>query len=162
MNLVLIFLTPFTFTFWLVSNANYFFNRIWLANFPKLSLDRKCWHAPDPNESFSEGLPKEKHWSLKASLLFDQACTVLYISKGDLVIITFDPCNYILVGEVRDLIADALPINAWQDHLLHHVVLLLVHLRLPLLRLLADLVARVLVGDHWSHLGEDWVSEVFD
>ena len=89
-------------------------------------------------------------------------CTVLYISKGDLVEITFDPRNYILVGEVRDLIADALPINAWQDHLLHHVLLLVVHLGLPLLRLLADLVARVLVGDHWSHLGEDWVSKVFD
>ena len=86
----------------------------------------------------------------------------LYISKGDLVEITFDPRNYILVGEVRDLIADALPINAWQDHLLHHVLLLVVHLGLPLLRLLADLVARVLVGDHWSHLGEDWVSKVFD
>ena len=90
-------------------------------------------------------------------------CAVLYISKGDLVEITFDPCNYILVGEVRDLIADALPINAGQDHLLHHVLLLLVvHLGLPLLRLLADLVARVLVRDHWSHLGEEWVSKVFD
>ena len=91
-------------------------------------------------------------------------CTVLYKSKGDLVEITFDPCNYILVnvGEVRDLIADALPIDAWQDHLLHQVLLLVVHLGLPLLRLLADLVARVLVGDHWSHLGEDWVSKVFD
>ena len=84
-------------------------------------------------------------------------CTVLYISKGDLVEITFDPCNYILVGEVRDLIADALPINAGQDHLLHHVLLLVVHLGLPLLRLLADLVAGVLVGDHWRHLGEEWV-----
>ena len=89
-------------------------------------------------------------------------CTVPYISKGDLAEITFDPRNYILVGEVRDLIADALPIDAWQDHLLHQVLLLVVHLGLPLLRLLADLVARVLVGDHWSHLGEDWVSKVFD
>ena len=45
---------------------------------------------------FSEALPREKHWSLKASLLFDRTWTVLYISKGDLVEITFDPCNYIL------------------------------------------------------------------
>ena len=91
-------LTPFTFTFCYVSIAKFFFYRTWHANFLKLSLDRKCWHVLDPNGSFFRGIAEGKALKLEGFLTFwpDMHCTVLYISKGDLVEITFDPCNYIL------------------------------------------------------------------
>ena len=77
MHLVLI-LTPLTFTFWHMFLLNFFLPESNMQIFQSLALIANvdtCWIQM---RVFSEGLPREKHWSLKASLLFDLTCTVLY------------------------------------------------------------------------------------